>query len=166
MKGTNRGRMAATIGALAIGGVVLAGCGAAPTEQKVNAGDQVVGTADAGTTGEEMVLASPPAGGAAGTPDVAAIDTEGTIVTLKGGKLVESPLEANTGDAMSITVKGDGTEHTFEIKNVVDQTTIAAEGSTNVQFTAPEQPATYDILIDGKKGGEFEVQDAAGNAGM
>lgn len=165
--GINRQPLARTIGALAIGGLVLAGCGEMPSEENVNAGDEVVGTADAGVTGEEMELASPPAGGSsAGTPEVGAIETEGTVVTLKDGKLAESPIEGTVGSPMVITITGDGKEHTFEIPEVVEQMTIAAEGETNVEFLVPEEPGTYEVLIDGAKGGEFEAQDAAGNAGM
>lgn len=155
-------------GIVIAGSITLAGCGAMPDDQ-VNSANPVVGTADAGVTGQEVVLASPDAASAptaaapaAGTPDLSAIEAEGTIVTLKNGKIDPSDIEAQPGDPVVITVTGDGKEHTFEIKGLVDSMKIAADGQTNVEFVSAEEPGEFDILIDGKAGGIFRSMSADG----
>ncbi len=150
------------------GSIALAGCGPMP-DDGVNSGNPVVGTADAGITGITDVMASPdpamdvPASTDA-TPEIDAIEAEGTIVSLKDGKLDPFSVEAQPGDPVVLTVNGDGAEHTFEIKNLVDSMKIAASGQTNVEFVAAEEPGTFEILIDGKPGGEFKSMDAAGQS--
>jgi hypothetical protein len=155
------------VGVAALAGLLLVGCGQTPQQAAENAADDGnppdVGTVDEGVTGEELVLASPGAGNPTNpTPELRAIDTEGTEVALKDGKLDPERIEANVGDPFVITVTGDGTAHTFEIEGVVAETEIAADGQTNVEFTAPEESADYPITIDGKQAGIFAAQGAGG----
>ncbi len=140
-----RARWLSAAGIMVAGSLALAGCGTMPEE----AVDK-----------EEIVLASPdaaedtsPATGA--TPEVDAIEVEATTAVIKDGKLDPADIEAPTGEPFVLTVTGDGTEHTFEIKDTVDPMKIAADGPTNVEFVAPENPGEFEILIDGKAAGTF-----------
>jgi hypothetical protein len=154
------------VGALSIGGLVLAGCG--PTQDAgVGSSDPPVSTVDPGVTGPELVLASPDAAAVPGdagveTPEVSAIQAEGVEVSIRDGKLDPFSIEAQPGAPVVLIVNGDGTEHTFAIENLVDETTIAAEGQSRVEFSNSEEPGTFEIMIDGEPGGEFKAMDAAG----
>jgi PBP1b-binding outer membrane lipoprotein LpoB len=156
-----------SLAVLGIAGLVLAGCGETAQQEAENVAEDgaapEVGTVDEGVTGEEVVLASPGPGNAANpTPEVRAIDTEGTEVSISNGRLDPDRLEANVGEPFVMTVTGDGTQHTLEIENVVDGQAIAAEGQTDVQFTVPEQSGDYRILLDGNEAGTFVAQGAGG----
>lgn len=156
-----------TIAVVAAVGAVLVGCGETEQEAAENAAQDgsppEVGTVDEGVTGEEVVLASPGAGNAANpTPELRAIDTEGTEVSIRDGKLDPERLEGNPGEPFVMTITGDGTEHTLVIENVVDGQAIAAEGQTNVQFTVPEQPGEFAITLDGNEAGTFAAMSASG----
>ena len=157
-------------------GTLLTACGG-ETEQAVentarDAGSEPVSTVTEGVTGETIVLASPnpdsqdigrvatPAGGP--PMENTAIEAEGTIVSLRDGKLDPDRLEGTPGESFVMTVNGDGAEHTLEIEGLVDSQTIAADGPTQVQFTVAEQPGEFSILIDGEQAGIFASQSASG----
>lgn len=156
-----------TAGVAALAGLLLVGCGQTQQQAAENAAEDGepldVGTADEGETGVEIVLASPGAGNPSNpTPELRAIDTEGTEVAIKDGKLDPERIEANVGDPYVITVTGDGTAHKLSIESVVDDVDIAADGQTDVEFTAPENSGEFAITIDGKDAGIFAAQGAGG----
>ncbi len=157
-------------------GSMLTACGG-ETEQAVenaaeDGGSAPVSTVTEGVTGETLVLASPNpdtqdvgrvATPAEGPPmENTAIEAEGTIVSLRDGRLEPDRLEGTPGESFVMTINGDGTEHTLQIEGLVDSQTIAAEGPTQVQFTVAEQPGEFPILIDGEEAGIFASQSASG----
>ncbi|MFM9106955.1 MAG: hypothetical protein ACKOWF_09695, partial [Chloroflexota bacterium] len=161
-----RARWMSAAGVMVAGSLALAGCGPMPDDE-VGSGNPVVSTADEGVTGVVVGLASPDADeGAAtageATPEIEAIEAEGVEVSIKNGKLDPFSIEAQPGNPVIITVSSDGKQHTLEIKELVDPTTIAATGPTDVDLVAAEEPGTFEILIDGKRGGEFRSMAADG----
>lgn len=155
------------VGVAALAAFLLVGCGATGEQGAENAAEDGsapdVGTVDEGVTGEEVVLASPGAGNPSNpTPELRAIDTEGTEVALKDGKLDPERIEANVGEPFVMTITGDGTAHKISIDGVVDGQDIAADGQTNVEFTVPEESGEFPITIDGAEAGTFVAQEAGG----
>ncbi len=155
------------VGVAALAGFLLVGCGATGEQGAENAAQDGnppdVSTADEGVTGEEVVLASPGAGNPSNpTPELRAIDTEGTEVAIKDGKLDPERIEANVGEPFVLTVTGDGTAHKISIDGVVNEEDIAADGQTNIEFTAPEESGEFAITIDGAEAGTFAAQEAGG----
>lgn len=156
-----------TVGVAALAVLLLAGCGETEQQAAENAAQDGnppdVGTVDEGITGEEIVLASPGAGNPSNpTPELRAIDTEGTEVAIRDGKLDPERLEGNVGEPFVMTITGDGTAHTLAIDSVVDEQDIAADGQTNVEFTVPEQSGEFQIIIDGAEAGTFVAEGAGG----
>lgn len=66
------------------------------------------------------------------TPELRAIDTEGTKVGIRDGKMDPERIEGNVGEPFVITVTGDGTAHTLAIESVVDAQDVASDGHTDV----------------------------------
>jgi hypothetical protein len=66
------------------------------------------------------------------------------------------------GTGFTLTITGDGEEHTLIIQDLVAETAIAADGETNVTFTVAGDPGVSDITLDGDVVGAFERQSAAG----
>ncbi len=155
------------VGTAALAGLLLVGCGESQQQAAENAAQDGeppdVGTVDEGVTGEEVVLASPGAGNPSNpTPELRAIDTEGTEVGIKDGKIDPERIEGNVGEPFVITVTGDGTAHKMAIENVLDEQDIAADGQTNVEFTVPEESGEFAITLDGAEAGTFVAEGAGG----
>lgn len=156
-----------TVGVAALAGVLLAGCGQTQQQAAENVAQDGnppdVGTVDEGVTGEEVALASPGAGNASNpTPELRAIDTEGTEVAIQNGKLAPERIEANVGEPFVMTIAGDGTARKLSIEGIVDEEDIAAEGQTSIEFTVPEESGDFPITIDGNEAGTFVAQGAGG----
>jgi hypothetical protein len=104
------------------------------------------------------------------TPPVPFSPTAGEIpeetfqatATITDEGLDPDQFSAVSGTAFQLVIKGDGSEHTLEIEELVAATAIAAEGETAIDFTVTGEPATLDILLDGKAVGTFERQAASG----
>jgi hypothetical protein len=133
-------RRGAAIALLAIG---LAACGetAAPVDSGTQITPPVPLSPTAGEIPEETFQAT------------ASITDEG---------LDPNQFSAVSGTAFQLVIKGDGTEHTLEIEELVAKTSIAPEGETAIDFTVTGDPGTLDILLDGKAVATFERQAASG----
>ena len=128
---------AATIALLVVG---LAACGDMP---------------ETGTEVTPPVPLSPIAGA---IPE----DTFMATATITEDGLDPDQFAGQIGTAFELVVEGDGTEHTLLIEELVDETTIAPEGSTTVAFTIVGEPGISDIFLDGEVAGTFERQIAGG----
>jgi len=114
--------------------------------------------------------ASPVDSGTAITPPVPLSPTAGEIpeetfqatATITNGTLNPNQFAGVAGTAFQLVVKGDGKEHTFEIKELVSPRKIAPQGQTTIDFTVDGDPGELDILLDGKSVGKFERQAASG----
>ena len=67
------------------------------------------------------------------------------------------------GTGFTLTLTGDGEEHTLVIQDLVAETPIAADGETAVTFTVAGDPGVSDITLDGDVVGAFERQSAGGS---
>jgi hypothetical protein len=128
---TKWGTRGAVTGLLVLG---LAGCGDMP---------------DQGTVVQPTTEASP---GSGETTDT----THEISVKIVDGKLDPAELGDKIGTAVVLNVTGDGKEHTLGIDELVDGETIAAEGSTEVDFTVEGEPGSLEITLDGQPVGTFE----------
>ncbi len=112
-------------------------------------------TIDTGTPVTPPVPLSPQAGE---VPD----EVNSATATIVDGKLDPSSFAGQIGTAFELVVTGDGTEHTLAIDELVDGSTIAADGETTVAFTIEGEPGTLNITLDGNPAGTFERQAASG----
>ncbi len=90
-------------------------------------------------------------------------ETQAATATIVDGALDPERYGGPIGTAFEISVTGDGSEHMLAIQELVDDTTIAAEGSTVVAFTIEGEPGELEITLDGKPAGTFERQSASGS---
>ena len=127
----------AAIAALAVG---LVACGDMP---------------EAGTEVTPPVPLSPVAGD---IPE----ETTAATATITADGLDPDHFVGQIGTGFELVIEGDGTEHTLVIEDLVDDTTIAADGPTSVAFTVGGEPGSSDILLDGQVVGTFERQSAGG----
>jgi hypothetical protein len=112
-------------------------------------------TIDTGTPVTPPVPLSPQAGE---VPE----EINSATATIVDGKLDPSSFAGQIGTAFELVVTGDGTEHTLAIDELVDGSTIAADGETTVAFTIEGEPGTLNITLDGNPAGTFERQAASG----
>ena len=131
---------AAAVAALAIG---LAACGDIP---------------DTGTEVTPPVPLSPTAG------DIPEETFQATATITEDG-LEPDQFAGQIGTAFELVIEGNGTEHTLLVQEMVDDTSIAAEGQTTIAFTIEGEPGISDILLDGEVAGTFERQSAGGITG-
>lgn len=104
------------------------------------------------------------------TPPVPLSPTAGEIpeeTSLATATITEDGLDPDRfagqiGTAFELGIEGNGTEHTLLIQDMVDETPIAAEGTTTVAFTIEGEPGQSDILLDGEIAGVFERQSVGG----
>jgi hypothetical protein len=89
-------------------------------------------------------------------------ETFSANATIADGKLDPDRFAGQIGTAFELVIVGDGTEHTLAIEELVDDTTVAAEGETSVAFTIEGDPGELDITLDGQPAGTFERQSASG----
>ena len=110
-------------------------------------------------TPDEGTVIVPPASPDAGeVPDV----TNQAAATIVDGKLDPSSFGGLIGNAFELVITGDGTEHTFAIEELVDETTIAATGETTIGFTIEGEPGDLAITLDGENAGTFQRQSPSG----
>ena len=112
-------------------------------------------TIDTGTPVTPPVPLSPQAGE---VPE----EINSATATIVDGKLDPGSFGGQIGTAFELVVTGDGTEHTLAIDELVDGSTIAADGATTVAFTIEGEPGTLNITLDGNPAGTFERQAASG----
>jgi hypothetical protein len=112
-------------------------------------------TIDTGTLVTPPVPLSPQAGE---VPE----EINSATATIVDGQLDPNSFGGQIGTAFELVVTGDGTEHTLAIEELVDGSTIAADGQTTVAFTIEGEPGTLNITLDGNPAGTFERQAASG----
>jgi hypothetical protein len=78
------------------------------------------------------------------------------------GSLEPDQFAGQIDTAFQLVVRGDGTEHTLTIAELVGETTIAPEGETTIEFTIGGEPGLSEITLDGNAVGTFERQGAGG----
>jgi hypothetical protein len=89
-------------------------------------------------------------------------ETFKATATIANGELDPDRFAGTIGTAFELVITGDGEEHTLQIAELVDDTTIAADGQTSVAFTVEGEPAELQMTLDGNPAGIFEVRTASG----
>jgi hypothetical protein len=118
----------------------------------------LVACGEAADRGTEITPPVPLSPGAGEIPD----ETFQATATIANGALDPDRFAGTIGTAFELVVTGDGTEHTFQIAELVDETTIAASGQTSIAFTVEGEPDELEITLDGNPAGIFEVRSASG----
>jgi hypothetical protein len=117
-----------------------------------------VGCGQAADTGTEVIPPAPLSPTTGEFPE----ETNQATATIANGSLQPDRYAGQIGTAFRLIITGDGTQHTLQIQDLVDETTIAATGDTSVAFTIAGEPGDSEITLDGKRAGTFERQAASG----